>query len=95
MSRQTPVQSKGIRWVAYDDLAKTLDVAFASSQVYRYFDVPQDAYEWLLRVESKGKFINRLVKDKYRYELLRQEGGTRADANLIDLLQQSLDKPSE
>ena len=85
------VKSKGIRGIAYDAQARTLDVEFSSSKIYRYFDVPPSLYEWLTRVESKGRFINRLVKDKYRYE--RIDGPSQADeaSDLLDSLRRSLD----
>jgi len=87
-----PVKSKGIRSIAYDPVARTLDIEFSSSKIYRYFDVPPSLYEWLTRVESKGRFVNRLVKDKYRYE--RIDGPSAADTDLLDRLQKSLDERS-
>jgi KTSC domain len=85
------VESRGIRWIRYDDANRTLDVAYTSSGEYRYFDVEREVYEWLRRAQSKGKFVSRLVKSKYRYERLTEgreqppEGG-----DLEQLLEQSL-----
>jgi hypothetical protein len=93
MTERIPVQSKGIDWVAYDEAAVTLDIHFASAQTYRYFDVPRPVYEWLLRAESKGKFVNRLVKDRYRYERLDSGPASAADTDLLALLEKSLDEP--
>lgn len=90
---KVPVQSKGIDWVAYDEEAQTLDVHFGESRTYRYFDVPDAVYDWLLRAQSKGKFVNRLVKDRYRYERLDEGSRTEADADLRALLEKSLDEP--
>ena len=53
--------------------ARTLDVAYVNSGEYRYFDVEPEVYAWLSKVESKGRFVNRLVKEKYRYERLNAE----------------------
>lgn len=89
---KVPVQSKGIEWVAYDEAAQTLDVHFASSQTYRYFDVPPEVPAWLLKAKSKGKFVNRLVKDRYRYERLDAGPGPDADADLRALLEKSLEE---
>lgn len=83
------VRSKAIRWVRYDADTKVLEVEFESSLAYRYFDVPRDVYDWLLKVESKGKFVNRLVKEKYRYEQIEPAVASE-DADLMGLLQQSL-----
>ena len=88
-----PVKSKGIRKVAYDAEARTLDVEFSSSRAYRYFDVPPSVYAWLARADSKGRFINRLVKDKYRFERLDVPGTACDEANLLDSLRQSLERP--
>jgi hypothetical protein len=62
------VNSRGIQWIRYDETKSILEVQYASSKAYRYFDVPVACYEWLLKADSKGKFLNRLVKDKYAYE---------------------------
>jgi hypothetical protein len=89
---KVPVQSKGIDWVAYDEEAQTLYVHFGSSSTYRYFDVPPAVYAWLLRAPSKGKFVNRLVKDRYRYERLEADSSREADVDLLALLEKSLDE---
>jgi hypothetical protein len=92
---EQPTKSKGIRVVAYDAARRTLDVEFAAGKVYRYFDVPPEVHAWLARVESKGKFVNRLVRDKYRYERLDGDGATTAggDDDLLAALQKSLEPP--
>jgi hypothetical protein len=88
-----PVKSKGIRKVAYDAQARTLDVEFSSSRAYRYFDVPPSVYAWFARVGSKGRFINRLVKDKYRFERLDGSSTTDEETSLLDSLRKSLERP--
>lgn len=88
-----PVKSKGIRAIAYDAQRRTLDVEFSSSKLYRYFDVSPAAYEWLLRAESKGRFINRLVKDNYRYERIDRPDADETD--LAEALRKSLERPRE
>jgi len=93
MMEKVPVQSKGIDWVAYNEEAQTLYVHFGSSRTYRYFDVPPAVYAWLLRAPSKGKFVNRLVKDCYRYERFDPCSTGEADADLLTLLEKSLSEP--
>jgi len=87
------VNSKGIRWIRYDERTRTLDVAFANSGEYRYFDVGPEVYAWLVRAESKGKFVNRLVKEKYRYERLDDERASSGESDLEQLLRDSLQSP--
>jgi hypothetical protein len=84
------VKSKGIRWIRYDESTRTLDVAYTNSGEYRYFDVGPEVYAWLVRAESKGKFVNRLVKEKYRYERLGDEQTSTKEGDLEQLLRNSL-----
>jgi hypothetical protein len=84
------VNSKGIRWIRYDERTRTLDVAYSSSGEYRYFDVGPEVYAWLVRAESKGKFVNRLVKERYRYERLKGEQASSGEEDLEKLLRDSL-----
>jgi KTSC domain-containing protein len=88
------VNSRGIRWIRYDERSRTLDVAYAASGEYRYFDVGPEVYAWLMKAESKGKFISRLVKDKYRYERLDAASASSEEADLEQLLRESLDSPT-
>jgi len=87
------VNSKGIRWIRYDERTRTLDVAYTNSGEYRYFDVGPEVYAWLVRAESKGKFVNRLVKERYRYERLDAEQSSCESGDLEQLLRDSLQSP--
>lgn len=87
-----PVKSRGVRAIAYDAEKRTLDVEFSSSKVYRYFDVPPSVYEWLSRADSKGRFINRLVKDKYRFERVDLPDAKDDGADLLAALRASLER---
>jgi hypothetical protein len=88
--QEEAVNSTGIKWIRYDESARTLDVAYVNSGEYRYFDVGPEVYAWLSRAESKGKFVNRLVKEKYRYERLNAESAARDAGDLEKLLRDSL-----
>ena len=89
------VDSKGIRWIRYDEHSRTLDVAYTSSGEYRYFEVGPEVYAWLMKAESKGKFVNRLVKEKYRYERLDVDSASSAEGDLEQLLRESLSSTPE
>jgi hypothetical protein len=91
--QEEAVKSTGIRWIRYDQGARTLDVAFVNSGEYRYFDVEPEVYAWLSKVESKGRFVNRLVKEKYRYERLDVEAVVSEEGDLEKLLRDSLQSP--
>jgi hypothetical protein len=64
------VTSTSVEWIDYDASARTLEIAFASGGVYRYFDVPPDACDELRAAESKGRFVNEVVKKRHRYTRL-------------------------
>ena len=86
-------KSTGIRSIRYDERTRTLDVAYVNSGEYRYFDVEPEVYLWLSKVESKGRFVNRLVKEKYRYERLGGESPPVEQGDLEQLLRDSLESP--
>lgn len=93
MSEQA-IKSSGIRWIRYDERARTLDVAYVNSGEYRYFDVEPEVHAWLSKVESKGRFVNRLVKEKYRYERLDVEQTSSEEGHLEQQLRDSLQAPT-
>jgi hypothetical protein len=62
-----PVDSTSIVSVGYEPAARTLEIEFVSGGVYRYFNVPPAIYAAFLAAESKGTFVNTVVKPRYRY----------------------------
>ncbi len=91
MIRRTVV-STSITAVAYDAQASALEVEYVSGRVYRYLDVPEQVFAWLLTASSKGAFVNKMIRDRYEYT----EVPTRPsadDADLMATLQASLSRP--
>lgn len=64
--RRLSVESSAIEGVGYDPVTRTLEIEYASGGVYRYFGVPQRAYELLLLADSRGAYVNRRIKPYYR-----------------------------
>jgi len=62
--------STSVVWADYDASARTLEIAFVSGGVYRYFDVSLAIFEQLRAAESKGRFVNEVVKKRHRYARL-------------------------
>jgi hypothetical protein len=60
------VESRAIQSVGYDAVSRTLEIEYAGGGVYRYFGVPQRAYELLLIADSRGAYVNRRIKPYYR-----------------------------
>lgn len=59
------VESSNIAAVAYDTAAKVLYVKFRSKAVYSYAGVLSKTAAAFLDAESKGKFFDQEVKDKF------------------------------
>jgi KTSC domain len=55
--------------VTYSDHA-TLDVAFRSGAVYRYFAVPARVVDALLTAASTGAYFHREIRHRFRYQRL-------------------------
>lgn len=70
MDRQL-VTSSNVRSIGYDAATSTLEVEFHSGGIYQYFDVPEMVYAALMRVSSKGRYLNDHVKDRYRCRKIR------------------------
>jgi len=58
---RTAVASGAIRSLGYEESSQTLEVEFRTGRVYQYAGVPPETHAWLLRVENKGGFINRMI----------------------------------
>ena len=65
-SVQATPASSVIASVAYDVATGTLEVVFRSGRVYRYFDVPPEAFDALRQADSVGAFFNHEIKPRYR-----------------------------
>ena len=56
---------------AYNEAEGILEVAFHSTGVYRYFDVPQHIFEGLHQASSKGRYLRAYIMDMYHYDKKR------------------------
>jgi len=59
--------STNIRSVGYEAAERILELEFTSGSIYRYFDVPESEYEALMTAPSKGRYLNKNIKDCYQY----------------------------
>lgn len=62
------LDSTSIAAVRYDARRELLDIRFTSDRVYRYEGVPEFVYRALLRADSKGRYFNEVIRDRYEYE---------------------------
>lgn len=47
---------------------RVLEIEFESGRLYQYFDVPEDIYLAMLESESKGKYFNQNIRNKFPYQ---------------------------
>lgn len=64
MLRQV-VHSESLRSIGYDKRSRTLEIEFHGGAVYSYERVPIELWTELLRAESKGKFFQHRVRDRF------------------------------
>lgn len=63
------VDSSNIEQIGYDSDAMELHVLFIGSpDLYVYLEVPLQVFEEFRSADSKGSFLNREIKNVYRFE---------------------------
>ena len=68
---RVPVSSSNLSSVGYDESNQVLEIEFHGGRVYQYFDVPQRIHQDLMNAGSHGKYFNRNIEDKYRYDQIK------------------------
>jgi len=63
---ETPESSNIVRF-KYNPETKVLTVEFLKGGIYNYFDVPESVFEQMKIAPSKGQFLAKSIKAKYRY----------------------------
>ena len=61
-----PVDSTTLAWVGYSPDKGVLELGFHTGEVYAYFEVPLHTYQELLRAESKGRYFNLNIRNRFR-----------------------------
>jgi hypothetical protein len=63
------VSSSNVSSVGFEN--GVLEVEFHGGRIYRYFGVPENVFNNLLRASSKGTFLNNFIKNRYRFIKVR------------------------
>ena len=72
----TPVESSQIDSIGHTPNANVLFIRFHArapgthGPTYAYFDFPAEKFQDFLKAESKGRFLNQEIRDKYKYQKL-------------------------
>lgn len=66
----TPVKSRMILGVRYNEKTYEMDVVFRTGERYRYLNVPRFVYDALMSAESHGQYMHKKVLGRFKYERL-------------------------
>jgi hypothetical protein len=61
------LQSTSLNAATYQDQSAFLDLEFQSGAIYRYLGVPVQVYQELLQAESKGRYFNQHIRNRFPY----------------------------
>ena len=59
------VVSSMMRSAGYDEALAVLEIEFVTGHVYRYHAVPRRDWQGLMDAESKGRYFEAYIRDKY------------------------------
>jgi hypothetical protein len=63
-------RSSLIRRAIYDAARHTLAITFTTGRTYLYFDVPPDVHAEFAAAESRGRYFNLRIRDRYAFREL-------------------------
>ena len=61
------LQSTSLNAATYQDQRGFLELEFRSGAIYRYIGVPEQVYQELLSAESKGRYFNQHIRNRFSY----------------------------
>jgi hypothetical protein len=67
---RTPVSSSNIGAIGYEAETQILEIEFINGRVYQYSGVSIDEYEAMMNADSKGKYFNANIKNRYPFTKL-------------------------
>jgi KTSC domain len=65
MMDRIPLDSSTLASAAFDTATGLLELEFCSGALYRYCSVPASLYHDLLAADSKGRFFNRFIRNRF------------------------------
>ncbi len=74
------VESSNIAGIGYNEEHKLLAIQFKTG-LYHYSNVPKEFFNDLMKSESKGAFLARNIKDKYKAEKISSDEKIKLDLN--------------
>lgn len=72
------MESTTLRSMGYEAESRALEIEFQSGAIYRYLAVPADVYQALCEADSKGRYFNDHVRDRYVFQRCAPDSGVAA-----------------
>ena len=80
---QVDLQSTLLKAATYQDQSAILELEFRSGSIYRYLGVSGQVYQELLRADSKGRYFNQHIRNRFPYAQVDPAGrGATRDSGL-------------
>jgi len=70
------LNSTTLKTAAYQNQPKVLELEFCSGEVYHYLGVCESIYEQLLEAESKGRYYNQCIRNRFAFRKKGSDGVT-------------------
>jgi hypothetical protein len=67
---RVPVSSSNLCSIGYEADSQVLEVEFNGGRLYQYSGVPGGEFDGLMSADSKGKYFNANIKNRYPYSQL-------------------------
>ena len=65
------LNSTTLKTAAYRNYSQVLELEFCSGALYHYLGVCQSIYEQLLEAESKGRYYNQHIRNRFTFTKIR------------------------
>ena len=72
------LKSTSLHAATYEEQSSFLELEFRSGAIYRYLGVPAQIYQELLWADSKGRYFNQHIRNRFAYT--KVERATRESA---------------
>jgi hypothetical protein len=76
--QRVDLKSASVNAATYQDQCAFLELEFRSGAIYRYLGVPAQIYQELLWADSKGRYFNQHIRNRFAYT--KVERATRESA---------------
>ena len=60
-------ESSAIDYIKYNKRKKILEIKYKQRGTYQYAPIPEQVVEKMIESRSKGRFLNKSIKNKYKY----------------------------